>query len=90
MTHGERLIRMKALMVDDELAEQTANGRAARALVRELRDRDVIVVEATSPKPGQPKDQVQDSGTEAVQQVILAQKRTPLGTLLLCKLQYYL
>jgi arginine decarboxylase len=52
MTHGERLIRMKVLMVDDELAEQTANGRAARALVQELRDRDVIIVEATSPKPG--------------------------------------
>ena len=53
MTHGESLIHMKVLMVDDELAEQTANGRAARALVKELRDRDVNVVEATSADDGQ-------------------------------------
>ena len=52
MTHGERLIRMKVLMVDDELAERTANGHTGAALVQELPDHDVIVVEATSPKPG--------------------------------------
>jgi arginine/lysine/ornithine decarboxylase len=44
---------MKVLMVDDELATQTARGRAARALVQELRDRDVAVIEATSDDDGQ-------------------------------------
>jgi arginine/lysine/ornithine decarboxylase len=53
MTHGERLIHMKVLMVDDELAEQTACGRAARALAQELRERDVVVVEANSADDGQ-------------------------------------
>ena len=53
MTHGERLISMKVLMVDDELTAQTASGRAARALVQELRDRDVAVIEATSDDDGQ-------------------------------------
>src|SRR5664280_2158071 len=40
-------------MVDDELTAQTANGRAARALAQELRDRDVTVIEATSDEDGQ-------------------------------------
>ena len=53
MTQGEQLIRMKVLMVDDELAAQTASGRAARALAQELRERDVVVVEATSADDGQ-------------------------------------
>ena len=53
MPHGERLISMKVLMVDDELTAQTASGRASRALAQELRDREVIVVEATSADDGQ-------------------------------------
>jgi arginine decarboxylase len=53
MTHGEELINMKVLMVDDELSTQTASGRAASALIQELRDRDVAVIEATSDADGQ-------------------------------------
>ena len=53
MTHSEELINMKILMVDDELAAQTASGRAARALAQELRDREIAVVEATSDADGQ-------------------------------------
>ena len=34
MTHGEELINMKVLMVDDELSAQTASGRVARALIQ--------------------------------------------------------
>ncbi len=51
--HGEELINMKILMVDDELAAQTASGRAARALIQELRNRDIAVIEATSDADGQ-------------------------------------
>jgi arginine/lysine/ornithine decarboxylase len=53
MTHGEELINMKVLMVDDELTSQTASGRAARALIQELRNRDIAVIEATSDADGQ-------------------------------------
>jgi arginine/lysine/ornithine decarboxylase len=53
MTQGERLVHMKVLMVDDELTAQTAWGRATRALAEELRNRDVVVVEATSDDDGQ-------------------------------------
>ena len=53
MKHGDRLINMKVLMVDDELKSQTASGRAARALIEELRDQDVVVIEATSDVDGQ-------------------------------------
>ena len=53
MTHGEELINMKMLMIDDELTAQTASGRAARALIKELRDRDIAVIEATSDADGQ-------------------------------------
>lgn len=52
MPHGERLINMKVLLIDDELTKQTANGHAVRALVQELRDREVAVVEATSADDG--------------------------------------
>lgn len=45
---GERIFGLKALMVDDELQLPTANGRAARALVEELRNRDADVVESMS------------------------------------------
>ncbi len=53
MKHGDRLINMKVLMVDDELKSQTASGRAARALIEELHDQDVAVIEATSDADGQ-------------------------------------
>ncbi len=53
MAHGERLIGIKVLVVDDELPEQSASGRAVRALVQELRDRDVTVVESMSADDGQ-------------------------------------
>lgn len=47
-SHGERFILLKALIVDDELLEQSASGRATRALAEELRGRNVEVVESTS------------------------------------------
>src|SRR6476469_8170340 len=43
---------MRALMVDDELASQTAEGRAARALEQELVSRAVQVVGAASAEDG--------------------------------------
>jgi arginine/lysine/ornithine decarboxylase len=52
MLYGERLISEKVLMIDDELNEQSASGRASRALAQELRGRDVVVVEATSADDG--------------------------------------
>lgn len=48
MAYGERLLGLKVLMVDDELRDETANGRAVRALADELRARDVFVIESTS------------------------------------------
>ena len=45
-------ISLRALMVDDELATPTAEGRAARALVDELKGRAVEVVEANSAEDG--------------------------------------
>src|SRR5512142_3408918 len=52
MFDGERLIAEKVVMIDDELNEQSASGRASRALAKELRDRGVVVVEATSVDDG--------------------------------------
>ena len=46
------LVSMKVLVVDDELLERSARGRAVRELCRELRDRDIVVVEATSAEDG--------------------------------------
>jgi len=46
MPNKERLITLKALLVDDELLMQTAAGRATRALVEELQQRDVEVLTA--------------------------------------------
>jgi arginine decarboxylase len=43
---------LRALMVDDELTSQTAEGRAARALAEELKGRAIEVVEATSAEDG--------------------------------------
>ena len=45
-------ISMRALVVDDELGAPTAEGRAARALVDELKGRAIEVVEATSALDG--------------------------------------
>jgi len=45
-------ISLRALVVDDELPTPTAEGRAARTLVQELKDRGVEVVEATSAEDG--------------------------------------
>lgn len=53
MIHGERLISMKVLIIDDELTAQTANGRAVRALISELRELDINVIESTSADDGQ-------------------------------------
>ncbi|MGH7586235.1 MAG: Orn/Lys/Arg decarboxylase N-terminal domain-containing protein [Gemmatimonadales bacterium] len=47
-----RRLSMRALVVDDELASPTAEGRAVRSLVEELRARAVDVVEATSAEDG--------------------------------------
>jgi arginine decarboxylase len=52
MLRGERLISIKVLIVNDELATQTAKGRALRALVQELREGEIIVIEATSADDG--------------------------------------
>jgi hypothetical protein len=46
------------------------------------RRRPRSITNATPSKPGLPKGQMQDSGTEAVQQVILAQNTNPLGVIL--------
>lgn len=45
---GQRRLGMKALMVDDEVAQQSAAGRAVGALIAELERRDIEVVTATS------------------------------------------
>jgi hypothetical protein len=45
-------LNMRALIVDDELTSPTAEGRAARALVKELQSRTVEVVEANSADDG--------------------------------------
>lgn len=45
-------LSMRALVVDDELGTPTAEGRAARALVDELKGRAIEVIEATSAEDG--------------------------------------
>jgi arginine decarboxylase len=45
-------LSLRALMVDDELGSPTAEGRAARALAKELQERAVEVVEAGSAADG--------------------------------------
>ncbi|MBS1241011.1 MAG: arginine decarboxylase, partial [Gemmatimonadetes bacterium] len=49
---SSKRISMRALVVDDELTSPTAEGRAARSLVEELRGRALEVVEATSAEDG--------------------------------------
>ena len=45
-------LSLRALIVDDELPTQTAEGRATRALVQELKGRSIEVVEAESAEDG--------------------------------------
>src|SRR5262245_26333851 len=45
-------LSLRALIVDDELGTATAEGRAARALVEEMKGRAIEVVEATSAEDG--------------------------------------
>src|SRR6185369_12265092 len=45
-------LSLRALVVDDELTAQTAEGRASRALVQELQERNIDVVEAASADDG--------------------------------------
>jgi arginine/lysine/ornithine decarboxylase len=52
MPQDEGVISLKVLMVDDELTAQSAAGRASRALAQELRNRDMVVIEATSADDG--------------------------------------
>ena len=47
-----RRLPMRALIVDDELGTPTAEGRAVGALVKELQERTVEVVEARSAEDG--------------------------------------
>jgi arginine decarboxylase len=52
MPSGERLISIKVLIINDELNAQTVGGRAVRALVEELQEADMQVVEAVSAADG--------------------------------------
>ena len=45
-------LKMRVLVVDDELVELTAEGRAVRALVQELQGREIEVIEAVSAEDG--------------------------------------
>jgi arginine/lysine/ornithine decarboxylase len=49
---SNKRMTMRALVVDDELGAATAEGRAARALVEELKGRGIEVVEAASAEDG--------------------------------------
>jgi CheY-like chemotaxis protein len=49
---SNKRMSMRALVVDDELGNASAEGRAARALVEELKGRTIEVVEATSAEDG--------------------------------------
>ena len=49
---SNKRMSMRALIVDDELGLATAEGRAARALVEELKGRAIEVVEAASAEDG--------------------------------------
>ncbi len=53
MASDEQHFSQRVLLVDDELAEQSASGRALRALVEALRDEEVAVIESTSAEDGQ-------------------------------------
>src|SRR5512139_3259655 len=52
ITRSIKRLSARALVVDDELGTPTAEGRAARALVEELKERAIEVIEATSAEDG--------------------------------------
>ena len=62
---SNRAFHWKALIVDDELNDQTSWGRASRALVAELQGRHIEVVTAISPEDGE-AIVVSDAGLNAV------------------------
>ena len=45
-------IRMRVLVVDDEIGTATAEGRAIRTLIQDLQKRAIDIVEATSAEDG--------------------------------------
>ena len=53
ITDSARRLHPRALVVDDELGNPTAEGRAVRALVAEMRDRGIEVIEAASADDGE-------------------------------------
>jgi arginine/lysine/ornithine decarboxylase len=53
LTRSNKRISLRALIVDDELGTNTAEGRAARALVTEMQSRGLEVIEALSAEDGQ-------------------------------------
>ncbi len=65
ITRSTKRLSLRALVVDDELGAATAEGRAARTLVEELRERGVEVVEAASAEDGRSVI-VSDSALHAV------------------------
>ena len=65
ITRSTKRLNPRALIVDDELGQATAEGRAARALVQELQGRSIEVVQATSCEDGNSAF-VSDSAIHAV------------------------
>jgi arginine decarboxylase len=52
ITRSIKRLSLRALIVDDELGTNTAEGRAARALVTEMQGRSIEVIEAISAEDG--------------------------------------
>src|SRR5690606_3976778 len=52
MQRSAKRLSARTLVVDDELSSPTAEGRATRTLVEELKSRGIEVVEATSAEDG--------------------------------------
>ena len=52
ITRGTKRLNMRALVVDDELGDATAEGRAVQALIKEMQQRTIDVVEAKSGADG--------------------------------------
>jgi arginine decarboxylase len=51
--HNKIIIALKVLIIDNELNSPTANGRAAQALISELKKNEVEVIESTSELDGE-------------------------------------
>ena len=62
---SNRAFQWKALIVDDEVNDQTSWGRASRALVAELQGRHIDVITAVSPEDGEAAV-ISDAGLNAV------------------------